>query len=49
MDNVKCCSWCKTPIKNGDSYIYINNGNEFCSYDCFDDYAWDYFEAEEEW
>ena len=47
MDNVRRCSWCRSPIERGYSYIAINNGEEFCSYDCFNGYAWDYFEAEE--
>lgn len=47
MDNVKYCSWCRTPIEKDYAYIAINNGEEFCSLDCFNDYAWDYFEAEE--
>lgn len=47
MDNVKYCSWCRTPIEKGYGYISTNNGEDFCSYDCFNDYAWDYFEAEE--
>ncbi len=41
------CSWCRTPIEKGNGYISINNGEEFCSYDCFNDYCWDYFVAEE--
>ena len=47
MDNVKYCFWCNTPIERGDCYLAINNGNEFCSWDCFDDYVLDYFEVEE--
>lgn len=45
--NVRYCNWCRTPIEKGNAYIAINNGEEFCSYDCFNDYCWDYFEAEE--
>lgn len=49
MGNVKYCSWCKAPIEKGNSYISIDNGEAFCTYDCFDEYAWDYLKAEEEW
>lgn len=45
--DTRYCSWCRTPIENGYGYIAISNGEEFCSWDCFDDYCYDYFEAEE--
>ena len=48
MDNVKHCDWCGDFIEPGCAVIAIINGDEFCSYDCFNDYAWDYFEAKEQ-
>lgn len=47
MDDVKYCFWCKTPIEHGYGYISTDDDGDFCSYDCFYDYAWDYFKAEE--
>ena len=47
MGNVRYCNWCNAPIEQSYGFIAINNGNEFCSWDCFDDYVIDYFEVEE--
>lgn len=47
MDNAKYCAWCRTPIEHDYGYISTNNGEDFCSYECFNDYCWEYFEAEE--
>lgn len=49
MDDVKYCLWCKTPIKRGCNYVSTFDDGDFCSYDCFCDYAWDRLEAEEVW
>ena len=46
MDNTEECSWCLEPIKKGCSYISTDNGDLFCSYYCFEKYAYDYLGAE---
>ena len=46
MDNTEECSWCFEPIKKGCSYISTDNGDLFCSYYCFEKYAYDYLGAE---
>ena len=47
MDNVKHCDWCGDFIEPGNAIISLINGDELCSYDCFEEYAWDYFDARE--
>lgn len=45
MNNTVECSWCWEPIRQGYGYISINNGKTFCSYYCFEKYAYEHLEA----
>ena len=39
MINETYCSWCGSPIELGYGYIQIDNGEVFCSYECFEGFA----------